>query len=44
MHYTEAENAGLAPRFTSVATGLTADEAIDAAIERWEKAHKRKWE
>jgi hypothetical protein len=26
MHYTAAENAGLAPRFTSVATGETADD------------------
>jgi len=41
MHYQEAQNAGLAPRFTSVATGETADEAIDRAIDRWERKHHR---
>jgi hypothetical protein len=34
MHSAEVPNAGLAPRFTSVAVGLSADEAIA----RWEKS------
>ncbi len=43
MHYTTAENSGLAPRFTSVATGDTPEDAIDAAIARWERKHRREW-
>lgn len=42
MFYEAPESPQLAPKFLSVATGLTPDEAIDNAIARWEKKHKRK--
>ena len=42
-HYAEPESPaqGRHGKITPIADGATADEAIDLAIERWEKKHKR---
>lgn len=46
----KGDNPGNPPKFYPVSTGATADEAIDAAIERWEplsertiEARRRRW-
>jgi len=36
-------NPGLPPRFYPVSVGGSADEAVDRAIERWERKHSRRY-
>jgi hypothetical protein len=42
MHYQSPDGSAFAAKYRSVATGNTADEAIDNAIARWAKQARKK--
>lgn len=42
-HFEESDAPGSSTNFRPVASGKTADEAIDNAIARWERKHKRRF-
>lgn len=43
VHFQPAARPDAPSNFYPVATAATPDEAIDAAIERWERKHRRRW-
>lgn len=43
VHWCRTAEPGQPPKFFPVSNGRTANEAIDAAIARWERQHSRSW-
>ncbi len=43
VHWYRSQGPGMPPRYYPVSEGGSADEAVDLAIERWERKHSRKY-